>query len=99
MNKIDPIRTKISQDYYYMNKVLESCKTSTQVESATSWINSVIDNWDFKVNKLSLGEYHKIYQEIIQPITSNLTAKIQRIYNDIKSIENKPKNIVVKGYS
>lgn len=99
MNKIDPIRIKISQDSYYMNKVLESCQTSAQVENATCWINSIIDNWDFKVNKLSLGEYHKIYQQIIQPVTSNLTAKIQRIYNDTKSIENKPKNIVVKGYS
>lgn len=99
MNKIDPIRLKISQDSYYINKVLESCQTSTQVESTRSWINSIIDNWDFKVNKLSLGEYHKIYQEIIRPITSDLSAKIQSIYNDTKSIENKPKNIVVKGYS
>ena len=43
---------KIAQDTYHMRVVIESCKTTEQVENSNKWVCSIVDKW---YNQLDAG--------------------------------------------
>lgn len=95
----DKLFIKCAQEFYYINRVLESCDTMEQLMNTQSWINKVFSNWDFRFSKLSLVEYGKKYSSMVRDIMNILQTNLENKANVLKAQQEHPKkNIVIKGF-
>ena len=78
--KIDYLN-QIRNDYLYIKKVLESCKTSKQVKITGQWYDKVTkEKWEFKSSYIK--EHWKLSREI-SAIKNSLWELLNKKYNEL----------------
>ena len=67
---------RISQEFYHIDRVLESCETIEQLQNVNSWIERILNNWEFLFKGMSDWKYDRKYKDIIVSIVGSLDEKI-----------------------
>ena len=102
MNKdIDPIMQKISQEFYYICRVLESCSSKEQLENTQNWISQIFNNWEFIFDDMSMSYYVEHYKDIIVYMSEYLTQRIQTINEALTPKEPElkyPEIVKIRGF-
>lgn len=76
---------RISQEFYHMNRVLESCETLEQLQNADSWVGNILNNWDFIFGGMPSWKYKRRYKDAIVSIVSILEEKSTSMLNMLQS--------------
>lgn len=78
---------RISQEFYHMNRVLESCETIEQLQNADSWVGNILNNWDFIFGGMPSWKYKRRYKDVIVSIVSILEEKSTSMLNILQQYE------------
>jgi hypothetical protein len=97
-NNPDKLLHRISQEFYHINRVLESCYTKAHWTSAQNWVNSIIDNWDVMFADISQSVYNKKYKETISYIFNSLDTTFKNAFKRFEEEKNTDHIIEVKGF-
>ena len=106
--KMDPIMLRISQEFYHIDRVLESCETIEQLQNVNSWIERILNNWEFLFKGMSDWKYERRYKDVIVSIVSTLDEKIasmiktfQEKYeqDELSKEQRYKKPVVIKGFA
>ena len=86
--KIDYLN-QIRNDYLYIKKVLESCKTSEQVRITGQWYNRVIkEKWEFRLEQICNRNQYIFSSSYIKEHWK-LSSEISAIKNSLWELLNK----------
>jgi hypothetical protein len=97
--KFDKLFIKCAQEFYYINRVLESCDTMEQLMNTQSWINKIFGIWGFRFSKLSFSEYGNKYSFMVRDVKDILQTNLEKKANVLKAQqEQQKKKIVIKGF-
>lgn len=89
-NKIEFLN-QIRNDYLYIKKVLESCKTSEQVKITESWYNKVIkEKWEFRLIQIGDPDRYILWSSYIK--------EWRKLNHEISVIENSLRKLSIKKY-
>ena len=97
-NEPDKLLLRISQEFYHINRVLESCYTKEHWTNAQNWVNNIIQNWDYMFTKVPQKVYDKKYSDTISYIFNSLDTTLKQAFKRFEEEENKDHIIEVKGF-
>lgn len=99
VTNIEQFFTKSNQYFYYLKRVIFSCKTTQQLSQTLNWYTVVLNNLGKELDDLTYNhtvrnstEYHKEFYRRCELLT-------EEINEHVNEVSNKPNNLVIKGFT